>query len=526
MNADLLRPTARCLVLLSAAAMAPVVPAPARAQTAEAPCPDTCYVLTAMTIQGVTVYPLAELTATYDHLLARRISVGDLVQVAAAITDKYRADGYFLTRAVVAPTDVTDGSATIVVYEGYVGDLEIIGPGAAAVRPLLASLTAARPLSIADLDHRLSLASDVPGVELTSSIEPVLGDPARHRLAVNASRRAYTARAYLENRGSPSQGPWQAYLTTSGNSLLAAGDQLTLSMLTTPERVDELTFAELAYSTSLGQGRRFRFALSGYTTDAPPSTTNNWLSGRSKAVSINLSQPLLRSRQKSLWLNAALDRRRVEQIYSAIGLADEDLSVARLSLSGQQRIAGASLTGFAQVSQGLEALGSTTQNAPNLTRSDADGVFTKFNLGFTAYRDIGRYAGIYGQVAAQWSGDPLLNSEEFAVGGSPFGRGYNYGELSGDSGVAGLVELRLGWDPAGDTLSFVQFYSFLDAASVSNHGTGGDRTDELSAAGGGLRLTFREKTTLELELAKPMSRAPYSEPDNDWRGFVSLNHRF
>jgi hemolysin activation/secretion protein len=511
---------------MSAAVLVAAGPAPVYAQTAEPDCPDTCFVLTAVTIQGVTAYDLADLAPTYDNLLARQISVADLVRVAAAITDKYRDDGYFLSRAVVAPQERFDGVATIIVYEGYIGKVEIDGPGAVAVSSLLTPLEAVRPLTIGVLDRRLALASDVPGLDVSSTIEPVLGDPARHMLVVDADHRRYTARAYTENRGAPTQGPWQVYLTASANSVAAPGDQLTLSMLTTPARTEELTFFETAYSAAFGEGRRLRFALSGYESDAPPGSLNTWLSGRSLAGSINFTQPLVRSRRQSLWLNTTLDHRRVEQIYSGLGLADEDLTVARMSLSGHQQAGGASISGYVQVSQGLDAFGATTRNAFDLTRNDADAVFTKINASLSAYRDLGRYAGVYGQVSGQWSGDPLLNSEEFAVGGSPIGRGYNYGELTGDSGLAATLEFRLGWNPAGDTLSFLQFYGFLDAASVSNHSAAGRQTEDLASAGGGVRITARERTTLELELAKPLSRTPWSEPDNDWRAFVSLTQRF
>jgi hemolysin activation/secretion protein len=510
---------------MSAAGLAAAGPAPVQAETGEQECRDDCFVLTAVTIQGVTAYPLADFANAYEGLLARQVTVSDLVRVAAAITDKYRQDGYFLTRAVVAPQARPDGVATILVYEGYIGEVAIEGPGSAAVSPLLIPLEDVRPLTVSVLDRRLTLASDVPGLEISSTIEPVLGDPARHRLVIDADRRRYTARAYADNRGAPTQGPWQVYLTTSANSVAAPGDQLTLSMLTTPAQTDELTFAEAAYSTALGDGRRLRFALSGYESDASPASLNTWLSGRSLAGSITLSQPLVRSRRQSLWLEGALDHRRVEQVYSGLGPAHEDLSIARLSLSGHRQAGGASLTGFVQISQGLDLFGATTENAFNLTRADADAIFTKLNLSLSAYRDLGRYAGVYGQVSAQWSGDPLLNSEEFAVGGSPVGRGYNYGELTGDSGVAATLELRLGWNPAGDTLSFMQFYSFLDAASVSNHSANGRLTDELASAGLGMRITARELTTVEIELARPLTRAPWSEPDNDWRAFVSLTRR-
>lgn len=480
-----------------------------------------------MTIQGVSVYPLAELAPLYQDDLARRVGVDDLVRIASAITDKYRNDGYFLSRAVVAPHDGKSGAATLVVYEGHVGDVVVNGEGAEAVRPLLEPVVDRRPLAIEAFDRRLSLASDLPGISLSSRLEPVLGDPARHRLVVDAELRRSWAAAYLENRGSDAQGPWQAYLTAGVNTVITPGDQLTFSTLTTPERSDEVTSAEWAYSTPLGGGRRLRVGVSGYTTNAPPNAANTWLSGRSVAFSSNLAQPLIRSRQRNLWLNAGLDVRRVEQAYVSTGVNDETLAVARVSLAGQQRADGGYVSGSLQVSQGLDAFGATTGNAPTLTRNDADAVFTKLNLNVSGYHDLGRYFGVYGEVAAQWSEDPLLNSEEFFVGGSTFGRAYNYGEVGGDRAAAAMVELRLGWDPQPRAVEFLQFFAFYDAASVSNFETGGGvRSDELSSAGLGARLTFKGDAVIKLELAKPLDRTPYTETNKDWRAFVSLSKQF
>lgn len=501
-------------------------PGAAVAQSGEPPCAQECFVLTGIHIQGVTAYPLAELAHTYEDYLTRSIGVDDLVTIAASITDHYRADGYFLTRAAVAPHSGGDGSATIVVYEGYVDDVIVEGPGFPAIRSLVQPLGGPRPLSIDELDRRLTLASDVPGYTLESRIEPVLGDPAGHRLVVTPKFRKYAGSASVENRGTEAQGPWQVYLSANANSVLSDGDQLTLSTLTTPERIDELTFAEAAYSMSAGNGRRLRFAVSGYTTDAPPSSTNGWLSGRSASVAVNLAQPLIRKRKQSLWLNTGLDVRQVRQTYAGSGQADETLAVARLSLAAWRQIDGGYLSGSLQVSQGLNAFGATVQNAPQLTRNDADGIFTKLNLNVSGYRDLGRYFGVYAQVSAQWSGDPLLNAEEFFVGGSPFGRAYNYGEISGDKAIAATVELRAGWAPNLPPISFFQAYAFYDAAAVSNYAINGDRSDELSSAGVGVRVTLKERTTFKAEIAKPLDWTPFTETDNDWRAFVSLSQQF
>jgi hemolysin activation/secretion protein len=518
---------------LSAAALASViigtaaVPDTTWAQEPVVDCIGDCFVLSGLNIQGVSAYPMADLAPLYSDKLARRINVDDLVGVATAITDKYRADGYFLTRVVVAPRDGGDGAATLVVYEGYIGEVAVEGEGAEAIRRVLEPLTDRRPVTIEEFDRRLALASDFPGVSLKSQLEPVLGDPAGHRLVVQTEFSRSSAAAYLDNRGSEAKGPWQSYLTARLNTVISPGDQLSFSTLTTPERTEELTSAEWAYSTPVGDGGRLRLAVSGYTTDAPPNPNNTWLGGRSQAISATFAHPLIRSRRKNLWLNTGLDVRQVEQTYASTGLTDETLTVARMSLAGQQRMDGGYVSGNVQISQGLDAFGATSQNAPTLTRNDADGIFTKVNLNLSAYHDLGRYFGLYGEMSAQWSGSPLLSSEEFFVGGPTFGRAYNYGEVGGDRAIAAMVELRLGWDPEPAWIDFFQLFTFYDAASVSNYDSGGGVwSNELSSAGAGVRLTFAGDLVLQLEMAKPLDWIPYTESDNDWRPFVSLSKQF
>ena len=506
---------------------------PTLAHTKEAPlreapaaCASECFVLTSMLIQGVSAYPLAELAGTYDQKLASQVDVSDLVQSATAITELYRSDGYFLTRAAVVGTDPTTGSAQIVVYEGYISDVQIEGAGAGAVAPILNPLKGRRPLTIAELDRRLALAADIPGMTLKSRIEPVIEDPAQHRLIVETSIDRVVVGAYADNRGSETQGPWQVYLSGAYNSALTQGDQLSLAVLSVPDSPSELTYAEAAYSAGLATGGRVRFSVSGYRTDAPTDVQNGWVGGRSRMASLSVSHPLIRSRTDMLSVSAGLDVRRVEQRYVAAGQADETLTVARVTLSGQKRSQSGYVTGSLQASQGIDAFGATTQASNTNTRSDATGQFTKINARVSGYRDVGKHAGLFVEAAGQWSADPLLGAEEFFVGGPAFGRAYDYGEISGDKGVAIALEARVGVDPPGETVSFVQAYAFVDAAKVWNKTPGPDWSRDLTSAGVGTRVTIKRETTLRLEFAKPLSDRPFNEPDNGWRTFVSLSKQF
>jgi len=495
------------------------------AKGSDADCAAECFVLTSMSIQGVSSYSLSELASTYEGNLARRVGINDLVQTADAITARYRHDGYFLSRAVVAQPDPASGTAYIVVYEGYLGAITVDGTAADAVAPVLEPLKDGRTLTIRELDRRLALASDIPGVRLTSRIEPMLDDPSKHRLVVTADLDRVEGGVYADNRGSEAQGPWQAYVTASVNSTVLSGDRLTVSVLSVPEAPKELTFGELSYSAPLGDGTRIRASVSGYTTDAPAGSSN-WIGGQSEAASLAVTHALVRSRNASLWATASLDVREVTQTYEQLGEIKEQLTVARFAASGRRKLGTGYVSASAQLSQGLDWFGATTTPSPQLTRADATGEFTKATATLSAYQDLGRFAGVYVEASAQWSPDPLLASEEFYVGGPNVGRAYNYGELSGDTGMAGVVELRVGWDPQPAAISFAQAYAFFDAGQVTNYVPTGDVHNDLASAGFGARITFKERATVKFELAKPISRQPSSEPDRGWRAFFSLSKEF
>lgn len=483
-------------------------------------------VLSSMLIQGVSIYPLADLAPTYEHQLAREVSVSDLVDSANAITDRYRRDGYFLTRAAVSETDATTGSARIVVYEGYFSEVRIEGQGARAAEPFLRPLEGRRPVTLAELDRRLALASDIPGVTLASRIEPVIGDPSQHRLVVETTMRSAAAGLYVDNRGTPDQGPWQVYASANYNSVIQPGDQVFMSAMTVPDSPDELTYADASYSMALEGGGRVRIGVSGYRTDAPAGNRNGWVGGWSRAATIGISTPLVRSRDQNLWLNASFDVRKVGQNYVSTGQAEETLAVGRVSIAGQKRDEGGYVAGSIQLSQGFDALGATDLTSALNTRIDATGEFTKVNAQVSLYRDIGKYAGIYAEASGQWSNDPLLASEEFMVGGPNLGRAYDYAETSGDSAVAVSIEARLGYAPKDSVITFAQAYAFMDAAKVWNVRPGHDPSDRLASAGVGSRVTFDRDTTLRLELAKPLTRAPWQAGDNGWRAYVSLSRQF
>ncbi|MFZ2031603.1 MAG: ShlB/FhaC/HecB family hemolysin secretion/activation protein [Vitreimonas sp.] len=480
----------------------------------------SCVTLVAASIDGASVFSAAELSSSYVQYLARPVSADDVARIADAITHRYRDAGYFLSRAVVARFG-DDGVAQISVFEGRISDFTIEGSGAGQVRRFMRGFDTRAPARLADLDRRLALAADTPGLSLQSRIEPDPEDLTRHRLIITATLRPITISAAFDNHGSESVGPWQGSVRVAANSLLREGDQAGLAVYTTPLSTDEFSSAEAFYSLRFANGARLGATIAASRAHDGNENASFGADGDARAAGVILELPLLRRRNRGLWVSGAFDALHIERDWTSGGYED-DLRVARLALRGLLNEQGSSTTVFVQTSFGLDVLGASGASATRRSRIDADARFAKVDFHLAHYRDLGAHFGLYVSVDGQWTNEPLLLSEEFELGGLPYGRAYRYGEISGDRGIAGSIELRAGFDPELDPISFVQGYAFVDAGQVWNLGPD-PYSNALASSGVGLRVTLNEHVRAGFELARPLTRTPDDADDHDWRQFFSVS---
>jgi hemolysin activation/secretion protein len=98
-------------------------------------------------ITGAGAIPRGELIRAYQPYLGKKISQADLVAIAGAISDAYRAAGFHLSRAIVPPQDIRDGRVRIQVIEGSITEVALRGDGAEqfGIRPMLSPIVAECP---------------------------------------------------------------------------------------------------------------------------------------------------------------------------------------------------------------------------------------------------------------------------------------------------------------------------------------------------------------------------------------------
>ncbi len=489
--------------------------------------PTSRFVLTAVEIHGVTAYPLERFAPLYDNLLARSVSVADVAKLTEAITAAYRADGYFLSRATAPAQAADNGLLVIEVFEGYIANVSVKG-GDGDIRKRLSRLTNERPLKLTTLERSLALIEDLRGISVQSTeIVPDTVDFARHQLNVEVKADLFEASVYSDNRGTDAAGPLQLYARGAANSLLRTGDQLSVGVFSTPSDPNELLLAELSYhfpllpsgtyATVSGMASKYEAGASLATLDAQTQT---------KRLSISLSHPLIRQRKLSLWANIGFEGRNIDEEQLGLPSYEDKLRVISAWTNFRHEHWNGYTTAFGKISRGLDMIGATSGGA-SLSRPDANGEFTKFEAQISRYQNIGKMFGAYVSLDGQYSLNPLLASEEFSLGGARFGRAYDYGELTGDDGVAALVEVRYGRDPNLGFLDFYQFYGFYDYGVVWNHNAApGFDELSLSSAGGGLRLAFPNSIAASIEIAKPLEATPFTGAEDNWRGFFSIAKSF
>ena len=107
-----------------------------------------------------------------------------------------------------------------------------------------------------------------------------------------------------------------------------------------------------------------------------------------------------------------------------------------------------------------------------------------------------------------------MTSQQFYLGGPAFGRGYFSGDLSGDDGIAGSLELRFDQRVNTDFFKGYQLYGFVDRGTAwFRNGT--EEWFSLTSAGGGVRLYFADALQADFAIAVPLDyRSPYNIESN------------
>ena len=491
-------------------------------------------VLKHVTIDGVTVYTPAQLEALYRNMLGKEVTLADVFGIAAALTAKYRNDGYILTQVVIPPQTIDGGSVRLLAVEGYVDKVTVEGVpprNRAYIEGFAARIRAAKPLTSKTLERYMLLINDLPGVSARAVLSPAQAAGASD-VTIVVSQKPVNLFVETDNRGSRYIGPLQVNSGMQLNNTFGMYEGISLQGAVAPDGWPdrELTFGSASWQQPLDH-EGTRLTVSGSISATHPGFTLSPfdVTGIARSAAIDLQHPFLRSRNMSFTGSAKFDYLNSFR-NDNLGLPATVDRVRALRLGGTLQVAdplgGADLL-TAELSKGIDILNASRAGDANLTRAQGDPQFFKATAEASRLQQVSGPFSVYTAVSGQKSADILLASEQFGVGGTAYGSAYDASEITGDDGIAARVELRA--DNLFHTpLSQLQLYSFYDIGQVWDPGNSvaDDRIRSVASAGVGFRAILNANFSGSFEAAKPLTRPVATENNTDLRYFGALTLRY
>lgn len=483
-------------------------------------------------LSGQSLYSENDLLALTGFRPGAQLSLGELQAMALRITEFYHRNDYFLAQAYLPAQSIEEGVVTIAVEEGRYGDVTLrnqsdLSDGLA--NGLLSGLDSGDVINRVPLENRLLLMSDIPGVNVQSTLVPGASVGAADLIVDVDDGQRVTGSIDADNAGNYYTGEYRLGGTINVNNLAGRGDVASLRVLSS---FDGLDYARAAYQMQFGRATAGA-AYSHLEYELGKEFSGLDGKGEASVTSLFGRYPLIRSRQTNLYAQLGYDYKTFEDRFDFIPMVSEkNANVVTAGLYGNRRDElGAG--GLTAASVTLHT-GEIDIETPAVREEDADtaksnGHFDKLSLSVIRVQQLTNILSLYGSVSAQFASGNLDSSEKMSLGGMNGVRAYPQGEAFADEGYLATLEARLLLTGLSEQVpGQVHLIGFADTGTVTTHKDpwGDDDTDNkrtLSGAGVGVNWVDYNNFSVKSYYAHKIgNEEATSAPDSDGQFWVQL----
>ncbi|HEX7899996.1 MAG TPA: ShlB/FhaC/HecB family hemolysin secretion/activation protein [Planctomycetota bacterium] len=459
------------------------------------------------------------------------LSLSEIREAADRVTAVYRQKGYALAFAYLPAQDVKEGVVEIAVVEGRIGRVLVQGNEHFTSNFILdhmGEVQAPEAMRIQELERSLLLLNEYQSLRVQAMLRP--GDvPGSTDLYLSAEDQMPLTLAFdFDNFGSETVGENRAGATVGFHNLWESGHSLNLRGVTALDTAEgELGFGRIEYMVPFRSGTRLLLHGSVYDYTAKGDLTVLEPTGNGTVVGGTVSHSFLRGAELSLWGDIGIEFKNLEQELIGIETAHDKLRILILGVRTEvtDGFSGRWVASL-QYRQGLgEIAGGLEDDDPDASRLGADGDFSSFNLLVYRLQRVVNWIHIIGKLNGQYAREPLVVSEQFALGGNDSVRGYPPFEFMGDRGYTATLEARFKLpflegtgDPFdGNTSAFdiFQIAAFIDTGETwREEALIGERHQQVLTGGGvGLRVDYPGTFSLRFDVAWPLTEIDPSTDD-------------
>lgn len=468
-------------------------------------------------VQGNTVFDNAVLHEQITNAIGEHVSLTDLRQAALNITDLYRQEGYAFSSAYIPQQTLENSTVIIQIIEGYIGEVEYRGIEVgehSTIHAYAKSLMTHRPVKTEDLERYVLLINDLQGIQAKAIMSLVKDVPGAVKLILLMDEHHHQAGMITNNRGSEALGPWQSNLYYKYNNLLGANDQTTLLYLATPGS-KQLRFFSVGQDIPVGgEGTRFFYAFRRSESQPGAEAKTFNITSQSNSVTVGISHPWIRERRQNLSTSLSFDVRNSGTQSFDSEIINDHLRHLRGEVNYNRVHGGGVSSVNTTLSQGLKIMHATPDNDLQMSRLGATSDAAKIQGEIRRIQPLSDDFTLTVKGNGQWAFQPVLSAELFGIGGSEYGRAFDFSALTGDNGYAASAEINYKVPLESEAVSALNVYSFIDGGrAYDDINLIGDNWQGLSTYGGGVDVLAYKLLNARMELAKPIT---ISTEDKDY----------
>jgi hemolysin activation/secretion protein len=477
-------------------------------------------------ILGASTFSDSDLQPLLKSGIGQSLTLARIHALAQNITTHYRQAGYPLARAYLPAQEIRDGIVEIAILEGRLGQRSVSNQSRLNDQRVVAyldNLPEGEAVRGDVLERDLLLLSDLPGVEVKSTLRPG-ASVGTTDLDVQLKEKArYAGNLQLDNNGNRYSGEWRASAQFAIGNFAGLSDTLAVHIL----GAQGMGYGRLAWQVPVGsRGTQLGAAWSEMRYWLGSSLEDLNAHGTAQMSSLYLVHPFIRRRTNNLNGQISLDNKQLSDDIDSSGTnTRKHIQVinAGLSQDVKDSLLGGGLTSWSlALTAGHLKLDDNNMAIDQASYRSAGG-YNKISLSAARTQQLGDPWSLYGTLKSQQSGKNLDSSEKMSLGGAQGVRAYPQDEASSDDAVLGSIELRR------TVMNDWQASLFYDKArgSVSHHPTAADSNNVRRLAGYGLGLAYTTRDTqAQLTLAWRDGPQPTSDAERSPRVWFRLVHLY
>ncbi len=402
-------------------------------------------------VDGSTVLPQDQVEEAIYPFLGPGRSAADVERARAALEALYQAQG-FPTVSVSIPTQSISQSGGVVmmqVTERRVGRLRVVGAQyflPSDVRAGAPSLAPGTVPNLRQVQRDLVGLNQLPDRTVQPSLKPGRSpDTVDVDLDV-ADKLPLHGSLELNNRYNAGTTPLRLAASLSYDNFFQRGDTGTISYQVAPENVSDAEVTSASYLFHVPSSK-LSVLLSYLHSNSNVITLGSTdVAGRGTSAGFRVLIPLGSTTSFSHSVSVGWDYKRYYELDTFTSTAQATAAPVTyypLNANYAANWTGAHSTTDATigVELGLGGFGSNDQAFDN-KRYNAPPGFSLLRAGVTREQDLPHDVQLWGSVQGQLTNDPLVSSEQIALGGADSTRGYLEAETLGDYGIYAQTELR------------------------------------------------------------------------------------